>query len=507
MECKGHFPAVTCALTERTLSHGELQEESLKLSNTFQGLPEIKTVGIILPNCIEYPGVVAGCMHAGLTVTTVNPAYTVSEIAQQLQAAKADVIFADSLQQEKISEVAKAYPLKQVVYINSEGCEEVSLIPNSNGVPYDSFKSSQPASTQPEIDTVNNIALMPFSSGTTGPPKGVQLTQQNLVMQTLTIASDGELFNRANGNYQDTTIAVLPMYHIFGLGVTMTGALWAGAQQVTIPRFDPALYLKCIKKYRPAFLHVVPPLVGFLANNPQVTPELLSSLREMNCGAAPCGSALQNSLKAKAPRITFKEGWGMSEVAGAGTMFIRGTQVYTPGSVNQVIPNMRIRIVDPDSGEVLGTDQPGEIQCVGPAVMKGYFNNEKANETTFTEDGWMRTGDIGYYNENALLFISDRMKELIKVKGMQVAPAEVENVLRQLEGVMDVAVIGVDDERAGQLPKAFIVRQTEELTEDKINAHMAEKLSEHKQLKGGIIFTDSIPRSAAGKILKRELKK
>merc|ERR1719468_1245219 len=150
---------------------------------------------------------------------------------------------------------------------------------------------------------------MPFSSGTTGPPKGVQITHQNMVMQTLAIGYDGEMFARAFGNYQDTTIAVLPMFHIFGIGVTMTGALWAGARQVTIPRFDAALYLQCIRKYRPAFLHVVPPLVSFLANNPNVTSEDLSSLREINCGAAPCGSALQSSFMAKAPRVSFKEGW------------------------------------------------------------------------------------------------------------------------------------------------------------------------------------------------------
>eukprot|EP00088_Acartia_fossae_P039379 TRINITY_DN4098_c0_g1_i4.p1 TRINITY_DN4098_c0_g1~~TRINITY_DN4098_c0_g1_i4.p1 ORF type:complete len:371 (-),score=73.62 TRINITY_DN4098_c0_g1_i4:147-1094(-) len=313
------------------------------------------------------------------------------------------------------------------------------------------------------------------------------------------------MFARAFGNFQDVTIAVLPMFHIFGIGVTMGGALWSGTRQVTVPRFEPALYIKCLEKYKPTFLHIVPPLVSFLANSPQVTKEHLSSLREVACGAAPCGTALAKSFMAKAPTCTFKEGWGMSEVSGAGTMFFRSNQVHTPGSVNQAIPNTRIRIMDPETNQALGPNEAGEIQCMGPVVMKGYFNNEVANANTFTKDGWLRTGDIGYYTEEALLFISDRMKELIKVKGLQVAPAELENVLRLLDGVQDVAVLGVDDERAGQLPRAFIVRSGD-LTEEQIHAYMADKLSPHKQLKGGIVFVEAIPRSAAGKILKRQLK-
>jgi len=381
---------------------------------------------------------------------------------------------------------------------------EKDLRLNDRTLPLYQFLSANPAKNHAKVDTKKDIAILPFSSGTTGPPKGVMISQHNLVMQTASTSSDGEFFYRAFGNFQDVTIATLPMFHIFGLGVTMTGALWSGTNQITIPKFESQRYIDLMVKYRPTFLHIVPPIVNFLASSPNVTSEMLSSLRQVNCGAAPCGMALINKFRLKAPRATFKEGWGMTETAGGATSYAGSYNTYIPGSVQGVLPNLRMRMVDADTDEIKGAMQEGEIQIKGEGIMMGYFNNQEATDKTFTKDGWMKTGDVGYFTEEGIIFISDRIKELIKVNGLQVAPAELEDVLRQLDGVDDVAVVGVENDRTGQLPKAFIVKSGD-LTVEKVRSWMSEKLSAHKQLDGGVVFIQTIPKSAAGKILRREL--
>ena len=170
----------------------------------------------------------------------------------------------------------------------------------------------------------------------------------------------------------------------------------------------------------------------------------------------------------------------------------------------KVLPTFRMRVMNPTNGALLEPHQTGELEVRGPGVMLGYLDNPEANARAFTEDGWLKTGDIGHVTEEGTVFISDRLKELIKVKGLQVAPAELEDVLRGLQGVLDVAVVGVEDPRAGQLPRVFIVRAPA-LTEDKVRAFMSERLSPHKQPGGGVVFLQEIPKSAAGKILRRQL--
>jgi len=506
MDVKGHLPAMTCGISGRVLSHGELQEEALRFSNTLQGMPEVKTLGLLTPNCVEYAMIIAGAMHAGVTVTTLNPVYTPSEIAHQLKAASVDILIAGNSLQDKVNQSLELYPdVSHVLYVDAE-CQnnEKDLRLNDRTLPLYQFLSANPAKNHAKVDTKKDIAILPFSSGTTGPPKGVMISQHNLVMQTASTSSDGEFFYRAFGNFQDVTIATLPMFHIFGLGVTMTGALWSGTNQVTIPKFESQRYIDLMVKYRPTFLHIVPPIVNFLASSPNVTSEMLSSLRQVNCGAAPCGMALINKFRLKAPRATFKEGWGMTETAGGATSYAGSYNTYIPGSVQGVLPNLRMRMVDADTDEIKGAMQEGEIQIKGEGIMMGYFNNQEATDKTFTKDGWMKTGDVGYFTEEGIIFISDRIKELIKVNGLQVAPAELEDVLRQLDGVDDVAVVGVENDRTGQLPKAFIVKSGD-LTVEKVRSWMSEKLSAHKQLDGGVVFIQTIPKSAAGKILRREL--
>jgi len=269
-------------------------------------------------------------------------------------------------------------------------------------------------------------------------------------------------------------------------------------------RFDPVQYTSLLASEKPSFLHLVPPVVSFLASSPLVTKEHLAGLREVICGAAPCGASLISQFMKKAPEsLLFKEGWGMTEVGGGACNVVRSHKEPVLGSVNTILPNFRLRIVG-EEGKVVRPNQTGEIQVSGDGVMLGYLNNPEANAKTFTDDRWMKTGDIGHMTEDGTVFISDRLKELIKVKGLQVAPAELEDCLRDLDGVLDVAVVGVPDERSGQLPRVFIVAH-QNLTEEAVRQHLRERLAEHKQPLGGVCFLTSIPKSASGKILRREL--
>jgi len=503
LDTHAHLPGLVCGLTDRTLLHGEIKETSLQVSRSLRslGLQKGDVVGLLLPNCLEYPLLVQGCLHSGLTITPMNPAYTAHEISRQLNASKAKVLFTHASILEKVKETMKLYPnITETVIIDG--------VSKNGDLSWDDFMniSSGPLPDQIPVDIKKDVAILPFSSGTTGVPKGVMLSQHNLVVNNYTMgANDPDYMARAFSKFQDVTIGVLPMFHIFGLNVTMSGGIHTGVKHVVLPTFDPQVFVKLLTKHKPTFLHLVPPLVSFLANSPAVTTEHLSTLRQVNVGAAPSGPNLINQFYKKAPRyVMYKEGWGSTEVAGGATGISRSHGGIKEGSVNQLFPNLRLQIRDIYTDEPKGPEESGEIVLKGPHNMIGYINNEKANEETFDKDGWMRTGDIGYYDEDGFLFIVDRMKELIKVKGLQVAPAELEDVLRSLDGVLDVGIIGIESEREGQVPRAYIVRK-EGLTEDKIQEFMKVQVSAHKQLVGGIEFIEAIPKSAAGKILRKDL--
>jgi len=502
IEAHSHLPGLVCGLTGKTVLHGEVKEQALNVARALKShdLKKGDVVAIVLPNCLEYPVLVQGCLYLGIAITPINPAYTANEISRQLSASKASVIFGHSSIVDKLKKSS-----------DLAGCVKKSFLIGENlisegALHWDDFiaSSSGPVPEQADIDVMNDVAVLPFSSGTTGVPKGVMLSQHNLVVNNYSIScNDSTYMIAAAGLQQETTISVLPLYHIYGLNLTMSSGLHNGVKQVILPGFDPTLFVKAMEEYKPTFLHLVPPLMGFLANHPLVTPDHLKSLRQINVGAAPIGPTLITQFYKKAPKYTiFKEGWGLSEVAGGATG-CHGPRKL--GSCNQILPNLRLQIRDVETDTAQGPNTVGEIVLKGPHCMLGYSNNEEANKEIFDDDGWMRTGDIGYYDEDYHIFLVDRIKELIKVKGLQVAPAELEDVLRGLKGVKDVGVIGVKSEREGELPRAYIVRE-ETLTEEMVHDYMKAQVSSHKQLAGGIEWIEAIPKSAAGKILRKELK-
>jgi len=280
--------------------------------------------------------------------------------------------------------------------------------------------------------------------------------------------------------------------------------LYQGGKTITLPSFTPDTYLASLLEHRPETLMMPPPLVQFLAKSEKATVKHLESLEKVFVGAAPVGVSLIDDFLKKAPQVQFREAWGMTELSALGTC---SPEILVPGSCGKVLPSTELKVVDLDSGENLGpgSHNKGEICIRGPQVMKGYLNNEAETRHTL-RDGWIHTGDIGYYDTDENIYISDRLKELIKVKGFQVAPAELEDVIRSIPEVTDVGVIGIDCARNGEVPRAYVVTSTQDVGEKQIKDFVASKLSPYKHLEGGVELVKEIPKSAAGKILRKDLK-
>lgn len=270
-------------------------------------------------------------------------------------------------------------------------------------------------------------------------------------------------------------------------------------------KFEPNLYLKCIQKYKVVTISVPPPIVVFLAKTPLFDQYDLSSLKVIMCGAAPLTQETEHQVKERFKgEIIITQGYGQTE----STLGVLYGNVATPkpGSVGELAKGTYGKIID-ENGKTLGPNQVGELCFKGPLIMKGYLSNEKATNETIDKDGWLHSGDLGYYDEDRQFYIVDRLKELIKFKGFQVAPAELEGLLLSHPNIKDSGVIGIPDESSGELPLAFIVKQENvELTEKEVKDFVEKNTSNAKWLRGGVRFVNEIPKNPSGKILRRELR-
>jgi len=349
---------------------------------------------------------------------------------------------------------------------------------------------------RPEIDPGEDVVALPYSSGTTGLPKGVMLTHRNLVANICQTGAHHRI------TVDDRIVAVLPFFHIYGLVVIMLGTLSNGAALVTMPRFELAEFLRVLQDHRITRAYVVPPIVLALAKHPLVDDYDLSSLAYMNSGAAPLSAELETACGERVGcRIV--QGYGMTETSPVTHVCPDDLAGRMPGTVGPPVPNTEWRIVDIESGDDVPDGERGELCIRGPQVMKGYLNRPEDTAATIDPDGWLHTGDIALIDERGALRIVDRMKELIKYKGFQVAPAELEALLLTHPAIADAAVIGVPDEDAGELPKAFVVASGP-LSAEEVSAFVAERVAPHKKLRA-VELVEEIPKSPSGKILRRVL--
>lgn len=514
--------ALVNAETGRTFSYKESYNLTTKFASALAKFGAVPgdVLAIILPNQPEFVFVFTGAPMVGVTVTTISPSFTHFEMKHQLASSGATWVVTDLARFDTVRqaisnlEVGQASGWGETLAVRSETIKVVltsDMAQNPPGTIPLSLMLADDGTSCPKQLTFEwheDVVAIPYSSGTTGPPKGVQLTHSNMVSNMHQISSDKMgLLLPADRDMREVTICILPMYHVFAMNVTMTTILMAGGKLVTLSSFNPLTFLSAMITYKPTFLHLAPPLLAFLAMHAGVKAHHLQSLRYILVAAAPVVPSLIRSFLEKAPHVEVREGWGMTELSPAVCFSPQGGSVI--GSCGKVLPNTQVKVVDVDTGKSLGPGFHGELLVRGPQVMKGYLNNPSATEST-VKDGWLLSGDIAFRDEEGNLYMVDRMKEMIKVKALQVSPSELEDILRQHPEVLDAAVLSFPDDRLGEVPRAFLVKNNRkgdnEAISVEIHRHLNERVSDHKQLRGGIVFLSAIPRSPAGKILKKNLK-
>ncbi|KKZ65809.1 hypothetical protein EMCG_01194 [[Emmonsia] crescens] len=477
-------------------------------------------LAIISPNSIDMPPVIWGTHWAGGVVSPANPTYTVEELAFQLQGTKAKALVTQFALLPTATAAAKlaGIPENRIILLGDE------RDPSAKFKHFTSIRNISKATRfrKTRIDPAKDLAFLSFSSGTTGVPKGVMLSHRNIVSNIMqfTAGEAGQLsWTGGKDGKGDRVLAFLPFFHIYGLTCLVHKSMYTGVHMVVMSKFDIEKWCAHIQNFHITFSYVVPPVVVLLAKHPVVDKYNLSSLRLLNCGAAPLSRELVEAMYARI-KTGVKQGYGLSE-----TSPTTHTQSWADwnkyiGSVGCLLPNQEIKyMTSPDDGSEpveVPIGQTGEIYIRGPNVFLGYLNNPAATAECLSPDGWFRTGDVGHQDEHGNLYITDRVKELIKYKGFQVAPAELEGILVENEAVNDVAVIGVESEEHGsEVPRAYVVFNAkaagkgaagEAAEAEKIMRWLAGKVAPHKRLRGGVKFIDEIPKSASGKILRRVLK-
>jgi len=482
----GDKPALIDGPSGRTITYAELDggTRAMAAALAARGIGKGDVVAIYMPNLPEYALLFHGVIRAGATSTTANPLYTSHELAHQLTDSGAKLLFTIGPFLENARAAAKEAGLDAdgIIVVGEGDGDETTLL---------ELRDEGTEVPEVDIDIESDLAVIPYSSGTTGMPKGVMLSHRNLIANVLQFAEVIPV------EEDDVLIGVLPFFHIYGQTVIMNAGLHYGATIVTMPRFDLDGFLGLIEKHGVTMSYVVPPIALALAKHPAIDDADLSSLRMIMSGAAPLSEDLCRAVadRVGAPTI---QGYGMTELSPV--THVAPTDSQKGGSIGPPIPGTECRIVDPESG---GDVDRGELWVRGPQVMVGYLNNDEATRETIDENGWLHTGDVAEMDEDGYYAIVDRLKELIKYKGFQVPPAELEAILINHPAVADCAVIGVPDDEAGELPKGFVV-VSEEVTDDELMEFVAEKVSPQKKLRL-IERIEEIPKSASGKILRREL--
>jgi acyl-CoA synthetase (AMP-forming)/AMP-acid ligase II len=489
-DARGDHPALIDAVTGQTITYAQFAESVRRLAGAFaaRGVSKGDVVALFSPNTIVFPVVFHAAAMAGATVTTVNALYTPRELADQLRDSNASLLVTVSAFLDRASAAVAQVPVREILVSDAaDGYTSVAeLIAQGHPAPVVEFNPAE------------DVVVLPYSSGTTGLPKGVMLTHRNLVANitqgesVLQIGSDGRL------------VAVLPFFHIYGMTVLMNSALFVGATIVVLPRFDLPQFLETIVRYRINQAYVVPPIALAFAKHPMIDSYDLSSLNKLFSGAAPLDEELTVAC-AKRLGCHVGQGYGMTELSPVTHAVAGDDFTAPPGSVGKALPSTQCRIVDVATGEDVEVGVAGELLIRGPQVMAGYLGRPEETAAMIDPDGWLHTGDIARIDADNYYYIVDRVKELIKYKGYQVAPAELEAELLSHAEIADAAVVGVSRE-GEEVPKAFVVKaQRSTLDGEAVMAYVASRVAPHKKVRE-VEFVEAIPRSASGKILRKDLR-
>ncbi|WP_405831140.1 4-coumarate--CoA ligase family protein [Streptomyces sp. NBC_01176] len=488
-------PALVDGVDGTTLTYGQLDGFHRRLAAAFAdaGLCKGDVLALHSPNTIAFPTVFYGATRAGASVTTVHPLATAEEFAKQLRDSATRWIVTVSPLLETARRAAQLAGGVREIFVCDSAPGHRSLI--------DLLGSTAPEPLI-DIDPVADVAALPYSSGTTGVPKGVMLTHRSIATNLAQLARSVPM------DEGERILAVLPFFHIYGLTALMNAPLRQGATVVVLPRFDLDTFLTAIERHRITGLFVAPPIVLALAKHPAVEGYDLSSLKYVISSAAPLDAQLAAACAERLGLPPIGQGYGMTELSPCTHLVPLDATDAPPGTVGRLIAGTEMRIVsldDPD--QELGVGEAGEIVIRGPQVMKGYLGRPDATAEMIEPDGWLHTGDVGYVDADGWLFVVDRVKELIKYKGFQVAPAELEALLLTHPGIADAAVVGVYNEDNNEVPHAHVVRQRSatELSAGEVMMYVAERVAPYKRVRG-VTFVEEVPRAASGKILRRELR-
>ncbi|MFE2355941.1 4-coumarate--CoA ligase family protein [Streptomyces parvulus] len=492
----GSAPALIDGTDGTTLTYEQVDRFHRRVAAALAeaGVRKGDVLALHSPNTVAFPLAFYAATRAGAAVTTVHPLATADEFAKQLGDSRARWIVTVSPLLDTARRAAELAGGVQEILVCDSAPGHRSLI-------------DMLASTAPEpriaIDPAEDVAALPYSSGTTGTPKGVMLTHRQIATN---LAQLEPLVPAVPG---DRVLAVLPFFHIYGLTALMNAPLRLGATVVVLPRFDLEQFLAAIQNHRITGLYVAPPIVLALAKHPVVADYDLSSLKYIVSAAAPLDARLAAACSHRLGLPPVGQAYGMTELSpGTHVVPLDAMADAPPGTVGKLIAGTEMRIVSlTDPGKDLGVGEAGEILIRGPQIMKGYLGRPDATAAMIDEDGWLHTGDVGHADADGWLFVVDRVKELIKYKGFQVAPAELEALLLTHPGVADAAVVGTHDDDGNEVPHAHVVRRPDApgLTEGEIMMYVAERVAPYKRVRR-VTFLDAVPRAASGKILRRELR-
>ncbi|KAI0324379.1 acetyl-CoA synthetase-like protein [Cubamyces sp. BRFM 1775] len=511
--------------TGRQIGSDELRARIFGLANSLKirwNIGSKDVVCLFSPNHVDYVVAMWAAQQLGAVVTTANPSFTAEELTYQLVTAKATLLFVHTANLKVALDASRTagIPLERIILFDPvpEGK------PNIQDLVVQGLREEQRFAEyrfQPGEGKTKH-ALLCFSSGTTGKPKAVVISHYSIIANLIQLGkylhlTDGsipaeELAYKPGG----VALGVLPFYHVYGMHMVLFGSFWLGSAVVVSQRFQLERMLESIQRYRITHLYLVPPMAILMCKSPDVTKYDLSSVYFFIVGAAPVSAELTDQLVRVLPKnCRIGQGYGMTELATIITFFQLDQRVGTLGSAGVLIPGISARVVKPD-GTLAGFNELGELHLKSPSMSLGYLNNPKANEETF-KDGWLHTGDEVMINEKKEVFITDRIKELVKVRGFQVAPAELEGHLLTHPDVADSCVVGIPDPYSGELPFAFVVlrpdarvrveRSSEE--EARVRADILEHVAKHKvyyKRLAGVEFVDAVPKNPSGKLLRRHLR-
>ncbi|KAJ3681654.1 hypothetical protein LUZ60_014227 [Juncus effusus] len=463
------------------------------LSN--MGIGKNQVVLFLLPNSIVFPICLLGVLRNASVATPMNPLSSLEEIKKQLEASSPSLILTSHENLSKVEFLGiPTIPIPENLHYDPQTFQIFDSLINSNpnSAPNRQFNQSDPA------------AIL-YSSGTSGPQKGVILTHKNLIsMVELFVRFEASQY--AKNPSKNVYLALVPMFHVYGMSLFAIGLLSLGTKIVVMKRFDADVAVKTIERFKITHLPTVPPILTSLLRAKSSFGCNLGSLEQVSCGAAPVSRKLIHEFLGAFPHVDFIQGYGMTESTAVATRGFNSMNCIKCTSVGLLAPNTQARIMDIETGLFLPPGESGELLLYGPGIMKGYLNNDDATSATIINGGWLKTGDIAYFDQDGYLYILDRLKDTMKYKGFQIAPADLEELLITHPDILDAAVTSEENEEAGEIPVAFVVRRNgSSLSSFQVMDHVNKQVAPYKKVRK-VVFVNSIPKSPTGKILRRLLK-